>query len=443
MNQNKTAERPPLPILWIYATGQLGWSLANYMVGSLLIYFYMPPEEAGAKVIFPNFLPQATILGFTLVGLIASSGRILDAFIDPFVANLSDRSKSSFGKRRLFMGIASVPLAMCSFLIFYPITEGVSPMNAWWLTLVIFLYFFSFALYVIPYTALISELGHAHADRLKISTILSVAWAIGFLIGNTTPAIQGLFEKNGDPSVLAFQKTVAIFSVIALIFMAIPVFFLDEKRYAAQGEPHENFLKSLSSVFKNQNFRYFSISYLLYWLSLTFIQAGIIYYVTVMFGMDKSNASLFGVISFFMSFLFYPFMGKFEKIWGKKKTMNYGFLTFCLIFLIIILPMPVMVRFGLVSILAAFPLAVFGILPNTIVADIVHQNEMETGKNQAGMFYAVAAFMMKIGVTLANLIFPSLLLLGKSVENPLGVQMTVVAAFVFCVAGFFVFRKYE
>lgn len=443
MNLYKTKERPPLSILWIYAMGQLGWSLASYMVGSLLTYFYMPPVEAGAKAIFPNFLPQITIVGLTLLGIIASSGRVLDAFIDPFVANLSDKSKNRFGKRRLFMGIASVPLALFSFLVFFPLNDGETTINALWLSVTIFIFFVSFALYVIPYTALISELGHVHEDRLKISTIISVAWAIGFLIGNTAPALQGLFQKSGDSSTWAFQKTVGIFALISLFFLLIPVFFLDEKRYAQQGEPHENFIKSLSSVFKNKNFRYFSVSYLLYWLSLTFIQSGIIYYVTVLFGMDKGYASLFGVIGFFLSFLFYPFMGKFEKKYGKKQMIVYGFITFCLIFLVVILPMPALLRFSLVSVLSAFPLAVFGILPNTIVADIAYQNEIETGKNSAGMFYGVTAFMMKVGVTFANLFFPSLLILGKSVENPFGVQMSVVAAFIFCMAGFWVFRKYE
>jgi glycoside/pentoside/hexuronide:cation symporter, GPH family len=443
MNLNRTKERPPLSILWIYAMGQLGWSLASYMVSSLLTYFYLPPEEAGSKAIFPNFLPQITIIGLTLLGIIASSGRILDAFIDPFVANLSDKSKNQFGKRRLFMGIASVPLALFSFLVFYPLNEGETSTNALWLSLTIFLYFVSYAMYVIPYTALISELGHVHEDRLKISTIISVAWAIGFLIGNTTPALQGLFEKSGDTSVWAFQKTIGIFAIIALIFLLIPVFFLDEKRYAQQGEPHENFLKSLSSVFENKNFRAFAFAYLLYWLSLTFIQSGIIYYVTILFGMDKSYATLFGIIGFFVSFLFYPFMGEMEQKLGKKRMINYGFFTFCLIFIALVVPLPPLIRFSIVSVLSAFPLAVFGILPNTIVADIVHQNEMETGKNLAGMFYAVSAFMMKVGVTFANLFFPSLLILGKSVENPLGVQLSVLAAFIFCMAGFFVFRKYE
>jgi glycoside/pentoside/hexuronide:cation symporter, GPH family len=443
MNRSETIERPPLSILWIYAMGQLGWSLTNYLVSSLLSYFYMPPEEIGAKTIFPNFMPQTTFFGLTLLGIIASSGRIFDAIIDPFFANLSDRSKSRFGKRRFFMGIAALPLSAFAFLIFYPISGVESSLNATWLTFTVFMYFVSFALYVIPYSALISELGHVHEDRLKISTIISVTWAIGFLIGNTTPALQGFFEKNGDPSVFAFQKTVGIFSVVSLIFLLIPVFFLDEKRYAMQGEPHSNFLKSLTSVFDNENFRYFSISYLLYWLSLTFIQSGIIYYVTIMFNMDKSYATLFGTIGFFISFLFYPFIGFMEKRIGKKHMMSYGFMALCFIFTLFILPIPAIIRFSVVSILSAFPLAVFGILPNTIVADIVHQNEIVTGKNQSGMFYGVTAFMMKVGVTCANLIFPSLLILGKSVENPFGVQMSVVAAFVFCMAGFWLFRKYK
>ena len=289
-------------------------------------------------------------------------------------------------------------------------------MNTIWLAMTIFIYYVSYAMYVIPYSALISELGHVKEDRLRISTIISITWALGFLLGNATPALQGVFESMGYPSVQAFQMTVLIFAVVSLIFMLVPVFFLDENRYAAQGEAHENFLHSLTSVFKNQNFKYFSISYLLYWLALTFIQAGIIYYVTILFGLDKSMASLFGAISFFMSFLFYPFMSRFENKIGKRKMIIYGFIVFCLIFGILLLPIPSLARFWLVSIFAAFPLAVFGILPNTIVADIVHQNEVETGKNQSGMFYGVAAFMMKVGISLANLIFPSLLILGKSVD---------------------------
>lgn len=442
-NSVNLLKRPPLSVLWIYACGQLGWSLASYGVGSLLSYFYMPPEDAGAKAVFPNFLPTVSILGLTLLGIISFSGRLFDAFIDPFVANWSDKIQSNFGKRKTFMAIAALPLAVCSYLMFHPITEGGTSTNMIWLTGVVFVFYISLAMYMIPYAALISELGHVASDRLKISTIISITWALGFLIGNTTPALQGFFESKGDPSVLAFQKTVGIFAIIAAVFLLIPVFFLNEKKYALQGESHGNFLKAIQSVLQNRPFRYFVVSYLLYWLALTFIQAGIIFYVTLLLGLDKSSATLFGIGSFFSSFLFYPLMNKLEKGFSKKTVILAAFLTFIAIFCILLMPISGTIRFWLVTVLAAFPLAAFGILPNTIVADCIHENEKITGKNQAGMFYAVAAFMMKVGISLANLIFPSLLVYGKSVDNPLGVQLTIVAALVFCTAGFFVFRKYE
>ena len=62
---------------------------------------------------------------------------------------------------------------------------------------------------------------------------------------------------------------------------------------------------------------------------------------------------------------------------------------------------------------------------------------------QAGMFYGVRNFMMKLGASLANLIFPSLLLLGKSTENPMGVKVSAILAVVFCLVGFFIFTRYK
>ena len=120
MTENKQPQRPTNGVIWIYACGQLGWSLASYGVSSLLPYFYMPPEEAGKAAIFPSFIPSTLFFGLTFLGIIAFGGRLLDAFIDPFIANLSDKTTAKLGKRRTFMAIAAVPLAVFSYLIFAP-----------------------------------------------------------------------------------------------------------------------------------------------------------------------------------------------------------------------------------------------------------------------------------------------------------------------------------
>ena len=94
-------------------------------------------------------------------------------------------------------------------------------------------------------------------------------------------------------------------------------------------------------------------------------------------------------------------------------------------------------------VLTAYALAVFGILPNVIIADIVNEEEAKSSQSQAAIFYGARNFMMKMGISLANLIFPSLLLLGKSIDKPAGVRYSVLTALVFSVIGMLVFLKFK
>ncbi len=396
--------------------------------------------------LFPNFIFQGALLGvIAVLGLINFGGRIFDAITDPLIASFSDKKVSKFGKRKYFMAIAAIPFALLSFLIFYPIS-GDETVNTGWLLGTVFLFYFFMTLYVVPYTALISELGHYEEDRLVISTFISLTWAMGFLLGNTVYVLQEFFEQSMD-SVAAFQYTVGIFALVSLVFMLVPVFLLDENKYCRQGSTSNNFGKSLLAVFANRNFRFFVFSDLMYWLSLTFMQLGVSYYVTILMGLEKSFASLFMAIALFSSFLIYIPINILAKRWGKKILVIISFAFFCVLFATTFFIQEIGVAtqsiFYVLAVLSAVPMAGFGILPNAIVADIVHEDEMENGEQQAGMFYAVRAFGMKLGISLANLIFPSLLLLGKSTENPFGIKLTAACAFVFCLLGLLLFFAYK
>lgn len=438
--------RPGLNILILYAMGQLGWSLASFAVGNLLVYFYMPPEQG--TPIFPSLIYQSAVLGvLTLIGVVSAGGRVLDGIVDPIVANWSDRKESSFGKRRWFMRLGAVPFALFATLVFFPPESSESATNFFWLAIIIALYYFFFAFYVIPYNALLAELGHTPQDRLLISTLLSVSWALGFVLGNSAYALQGVFENMGQSPVQAFQNTVILLHAIALVFMLMPALFLNEKRYARQAPSEHGIHESISAVFKNRNFRWFLASFLLYWLALTFIQLGVGFYTTLLLGLDKSMAFTFSVLSFLTSFLLYYPMSFLVKKWGKRRAMLIAYLIFGAIFAVVafvkMIPLPkTWLLYGL-AIAAAAPLAIFGILPNAIIGDEVEREERESGKQLAGMFFGVSAFTMKVGISLANLIFPSLLLFGKSSDNPLGVQCTALAALVFCLAGWWAFGKYR
>lgn len=448
MTTTVQAIRPPLRVKIIYALGQLGWSLASFGAANLLVYFYMPPEGEQAAL-FPTYIYQGAILGImTLIGLINFGGRVLDAITDPLIAHWSDQNTSKMGRRRYFMAISAVPFALFSFLVFYPPVDGVSQWNSIYLLVMVFLFFISLTAYVVPYTALISELGHQQEDRLLISTLVSVTWAVGFLIGNSAYALQGVFADSfGYSNTEALQAVVLTFSSIALVFMLIPVFFLNEKKYAYQQPSNISLRESVREIAQNINFRYFAISDWMYWLALTFIQLGVGYYVVTLLQLEEGFATLFLTIGLLGSFVLYVPVNMLAKRKGKKWLVSIGFVAFSVLFgltsVMDQLPFPAMTSLYLLAILSTIPLAIFSILPNAIIADIIYQHEAESGNQQAGMFYAVRTFMMKLGISVANLIFPSLLLLGKSVDNPFGVKLSAVFAMVFCVVGLLVFLRYR
>ena len=92
----------------------------------------------------------------------------------------------------------------------------------------------------------------------------------------------------------------------------------------------------------------------------------------------------------------------------------------------------------------ATKIAVCGLLLSGAAAcHPVHDHHQETGEQLSGMFYGVRNFMSKAGISIANLVFPSLLLLGKSTENAFGVQLSALVAVVFCLVGWWFFRAYN
>jgi len=408
----------------------------------------MPPESNG-QAVFPPYIFQGAVLGIaTIIGLINFGSRIFDAITDPLIANFSDRHNFKLGKRSTMLLISAFPFALFSILIFVPIIPRESAWNSVWLIFTILMYYLAVTMYCTPYNALISEYGHTPKESLSISTFISITWALGFAFGSQVYLFKDIFQNSfGLSGTQAFQAVLVMFGIIAFIAMLFPVLFIKESKYSKQQSTNENVLKSLKSAFSNKNFLKFVSSDLTYWLSMTFIQVGISYFVIVLLQLPEETTSFLLVLLFVISFLFYVPVNLAAKKFGKKRFVIFAFLMFAVDFLTITflnkLPLPAMTQGYLIVFLAAIPMAIFGILPNAIVADLVEADGIKTGQHKAGMFFAARTFMMKLGISLANLIFPSFLLLGKDTTNDLGVRIAAVAAFVFSIVGLIIFLTYD
>lgn len=434
------------PLVWAFAAGQFGWSLMSGLISNWLIYFYQPDETAIAQG-QTIFIPQGrVILGvITIIGAITAFGRVFDAVTDPLVASWSDRCTSPKGRRMPFLRFASLPLTVCTVLTFWSPTSRTGWLNAGFLFLMITGYYFSLTAYCTPYNALISELGHTPDERLNISTVISFTFIAGTAIAYMAPTIWGAFVPALG-RVNAIRVTFIFMAVLAFVCMQVPATFIKEKEYVDTVPTQDSAFGSLTATFKNAEFRKFVASDILYWIAITMFQTGLPFFVTSLLKLPETMTTIYFVGMTAVSLVFYLPVNKLAPKFGKKKLMVFGFVIFCAAyfytgFLGNIGFIPATVQGGILTVAAALPMAIFGILPQAVVADIAQSDAKLTGQNREGMFYAARTFAFKMGQSLSMLLFTAISTIGAG--TGLGYRITAFLAGVFCVLGAVVFLTYN
>ncbi len=439
--------RLPLSSAVAYSIGQLGWSLVIGIVINFLVYFYLPPEEAG----LPQLVPEIYFFGFiSIIGIITMGGRLLDAITDPWIASLSDRSSARRGRRITFMAIGALPMTILMFLIFNPPHPTPTLVNLLWLSLTIFFFYIFFTVYQVPYTALIAELGHNPRERLNLSTYISVTFFVGQVISAQAPLMFNLFQDIYDLSrVEAVRLSFGLLGLLALVCLYVPVIFVNENKYSI-GEPSSiPLMQSLRMTFRNKRFLIFAFSDLIYWIFMTLLQTGLIYYATVLLRQSEDYYSLIFVLLMGGSFLCYPFVNLIARKAGKKPVLLFSLCLFAFALLITSqsgqawIPLPLPMQGYLIVLLACFPLAAYGILPNAIVADIAENDALRTGSHREAIFFGARSFMMKLGQMVALLIFTSLLVFGRDIGDDLGVRLTGLVGVGFCLLSLVFLYRYD
>ncbi|MDV3427504.1 MAG: MFS transporter [Bacillota bacterium] len=424
--------------MWCFALGQLGWSMLSGIITNWLVYFYQP-DLAAQKAGQTFFIPQGlVILGVaTIIGVITAFGRVFDAFTDPWIASLSDRCKSKDGRRIPFLKWSSIPLALSVFFVFVSPVNKISWINGIFLFIMVLIYYLAITAYVTPFNALIPELGHTQKERLNISTTISLTFIVGTAFAYISPVIWGIMEPSLG-RITAMRVTFAGLALIALIFLFVPVFTIKEKDYV-EAEPAEGTaLSSLVKTFRNKDFRVFVCSDISYWIALTMFQTGLPFFVTSLLKLPETMTTIFFVAMTALSLVFYIPINMLTSKFGKKKMVLFAFTGFSIAFAYTAFcgaPLgfnPTLQGFILV-LLASLPMAIFGILPQAMVADVAQSDFILTNENRDGMFYAARTFSFKLGQSVSMLIFTAVATIGTA--SGMGYRIVAGLATILCALG--------
>lgn len=436
----------PLSKQIAYAFGMMGWGIMVNLISVIIVYLYVPPDASG----LPTLITQATIFGiFNVIAIITASGRLIDAVYDPFIAQFSDQSKNPKGRRIPIMKWAIIPSFVFCVLVFYPLTDTESTTNIVWLVITLVLFYVSSTSYIIPYNALLPELARDSTAQVRLATWQSAGYVVGIGVASNAFNLTDVLHAGLSMSsrLNALQLTVVILAALGAVCMLIPAVAIDERKYGAK-KPHAVPMReALRETLTNRNFLLFVVADFSYFISVTLITSGLLYFVKVLVQLPESLGNKLMITMVLVSFLFYPITNILARKIGKKKIVLGSLLLLSGIFLgVYFLGKseldPYVQIFGLIA-LAAIPFAALNILPNAILAEIIENDIEETGENKEAVFFAVRYFFVKIAQTFGIALFSMFLIYGKDVGDDAGIRMNGLLGCVLCLVAALVFTRFR
>jgi glycoside/pentoside/hexuronide:cation symporter, GPH family len=438
--------RLPLGKQIIYAFGMMGWSVMINLISVILVYLFVPPTNSG----LPKLISQVVIFGiFNLISIITASGRLADAIFDPLIAHFSDRSKNPNGRRIPFMKFAILPSLIFCFLVFFPLKQTESTTNVVWLVCMLVGFYVSTTTYIIPYNALLPELAPDSKDKVRLSTFQSLGYVFGIAIASNAFNIADMLQRSfGITSRLAaLQYTVAMFALLAAFFMAITAWLINEKKYSVSKPSAVPIFKALKQTLTNKNFLFFIVADFSYFIGVTIITSGLLYFVTVLLQLPESIGNKLMITMVLSSFIFYPIVNILSNKIGKKPILIVSLLLLSVVFAGIYFlgkfDINPKTQIYALILLASIPVASLNILPVAILAEIIAKDTLDTSSNKEAIYFAVRYFFVKIAQTFGIAIFAMLLIHGKDVGHDFGIRLNGILGFVLCLIAAIIFSRFK
>ena len=170
---------------------------------------------------------------FGLEGAIAGTvmlvARIVDAFVDPTVGILSDRTNSKWGKYRPWVLWTALPFMVFYILAFYNPGIEDKGLVALYATISYTLLMTMYSFNNTPYSSLGGVMSSDIKERTSITSVRFIFSTIAqFVVQGLTLPLVSKFSDGGDKS-HGWLCTISLFAVIGFIFLVI-VFFSTKER---------------------------------------------------------------------------------------------------------------------------------------------------------------------------------------------------------------------
>jgi GPH family glycoside/pentoside/hexuronide:cation symporter len=368
----------------VWAVGGIGESLMANLILALAIPIY-----SVALGVNPAW-----------IGLALSIPRFWDAITDPFMGNISDNTRSRWGRRRPYILIGAISTGILFMLLWTPPTGWSHEGLFIYFTIISILYYTAYTVFVVPYSALGFELSMDYNDRTKIQAARTF---FSTLSGLALPwAYKLSFNPHFGSNELEGVKIVGvIFGTIMIIACVIPAIFSRENMQS-QKQKKLNIAKAFLYTLKNKHFFLVAGINLFTIIGIFLVQPmGLYMGIFYLFDGKKEMAATLtgytGTMFAAMGLLAIPFIIASSKKFGKRRTIIGAETIIIFAYLITwFVYTPKMPYLSLICFVFLCPgTSTIWTLCSSMLADVTDFDELNTGLRREGMYGAVYSWVFK------------------------------------------------
>ncbi len=370
-----------------YSAGSLAAALAYQAFGTYVMFFYVDVMKLSTALYG---------IGFFLYG-------IWNAVNDPLFGQLSDRTRTRWGRRTPYIALGMIPLALVFYLVWAPPVgaERMTALFAYFLGIV-FLFDTLFTLVILNWTALYPEIAPTLEDRAEVAAWREAFSIVGLILGIALPPI--IYGAWGWKAMGAMFGTLTALALVAAVWggRERPEFSLD---------PPLGLGKALSCTFRNRSFLTAVLANTCIQFTFVVLTATVPFYVKYVLGGGELQTTVMLAAAFVTAL---PMV----YVWAAaavRRGARWALMASTVVFAATLVPFAFLrstLAGTVTTALMGIGLAGLIVLVNILLADVTDEDELATGTRREGMYFGVNGFFIRLAISLQALVMAGMLRLG-------------------------------
>ncbi len=421
-----------------YGIAGFGQNFICTIIGSYLTIFLTDALLFGADGVTIGSITGSMAVAWLMLGT-----RIFDAFNDPIMGSIVDKTRTKWGKCRPYLKWMAIPIAVMTISCFLPVFQEKATSTFIIIGIIYVLWSVAYTVADVPYWGLSTCMTNDTVVRGNLLTVTRLLCTLGagivtvfvpIITGNLTAkfkytdadiaqimadkGVDAETAKNFIGTVIVGQesanaemlKWIYFIAAVVLVVAAVPMFFYGFKHTKERFTTNDNppsLGHNLKLLFKNDQLLLVVISGILGGARMVYTYTGGLYFAKYVL----QNEGMYSLITLLVvpgglvASILVPWMSKkFTKKWAYVAVHLFGGIVMAIMYFVGYDAPWKLVIAAIALVLLGIPQGVNNIITYAMIGDTVDYLEWKTGERGEGICFAMQTLINKIGMAVGAFI---------------------------------------